>query len=86
MKATGQSETFFGNSDQHVSADRDPDLRLDCVLGSTKKCLDSQVLLDPLEYKNRCPSAHAVVAMKGLFACYRKSSSSYSDHTWVQSS
>ena len=57
MKAIGQSETFFGNGDQHISADRDPDLRLDRVLGSTKKCLDPQVLLDPFEEQLDLPSA-----------------------------
>jgi len=49
MKTIGQSETFFGNGDQHISTDRDPDLGLDRVLGSTKKRLDPQMLLDPFE-------------------------------------
>ena len=52
----GQSKTFFGNRDQHVSADCDPDLRLDRVLGSTKKCLDPQVLLDPFEEQFDLPA------------------------------
>ena len=52
----GQSKTFFGNRDQHVSADRDPDLRLDCVLGSTQKRLDPQVLLDPFEEQFDLPA------------------------------
>jgi len=56
MKTMGQSKTFFGNGDQHVSADCDPDLRLDRVLGSTKKCLDPQVLLDPFEEQFDLPA------------------------------
>lgn len=56
MQTIGQSETFFGNSDQHVSADRDPDLRLDRVLGRTKKCLDPQMLLDPFEEQFDLPA------------------------------
>jgi len=56
MKAIGQSEAFFGNSDQHISADCDPDLRLDRVLGRTEKCLDSQVLFDPLEEQFDLPA------------------------------
>ena len=56
MKAIGQSETFFGNGDQHISADRDPDLRLDRVLGSTKKRLDPQMLLDPFEEQFDLPA------------------------------
>jgi hypothetical protein len=56
MKTIGQLETFFGNSDQHISADRDPDLRLDRVLGRTEKCLDPQMLLDPLEEQFDLPA------------------------------
>ena len=56
MKTMRQSKTFFGNRDQHVSADCDPDLRLDRVLGSTKKCLDPQMLLDPFEEQFDLPA------------------------------
>lgn len=49
MKAVGQMQWFLVNGDQHVSADRDPDLRLDRVLVGAIKGLDSAVLLDPFE-------------------------------------
>ena len=44
-----QLEPFLHDSDQHVCADGDPDLRLHGVLAGAQKCLDAQVLLDPLE-------------------------------------
>jgi hypothetical protein len=47
MKSIGQIQAFLGNGDQHVCADRDPDLRLDRVLVGAIKRLDAQVLLDP---------------------------------------
>ena len=47
MKAIGQMQAFLGNGDQHVSADRDPDLRLDRVLVGAIKRLDAQVLKRP---------------------------------------
>ena len=56
MKTIGQMQTFLGDGDQHVSADCDPDLRLDCVLAGSKKCLDPQVLLDPLEEQLDLPA------------------------------
>ena len=49
MKTVGQMQAFFGNGDQHVSAYRNPDLRLDRVLVGAIKRLDAQVLLDPFE-------------------------------------
>ena len=39
MKTVGQMQTFLGNRDQHVSADRNPDLRLDPqVLLKSRMC------------------------------------------------
>src|SRR5262249_29221551 len=35
----------------------DPNLGLDCVLAGTKECLDSQMLLDPLEEQLHLPAA-----------------------------
>ena len=49
MKAVGQVQSFLGIDDQHISADRDPVLRLDRVLVGAIKVLDSAVLLDPFE-------------------------------------
>ena len=56
MKTILQMQPFLGDSDQHISADRDPDLRLDCVLARTKKRLDPQMLLDPFEKQFDLPS------------------------------
>jgi hypothetical protein len=56
MKTASQMQAFLGNGDQHVSADRDPDLRLDRVLGGSKKRFDPQVLLDPLEEQFDLPA------------------------------
>jgi len=56
MKAIGQMQAFLGNGDQHVSADRDPDLRLDRVLVGAIKRLDAQVLLDPFEKQFDLPA------------------------------
>ena len=56
MKTVGQMQAFLGNGDQHVSADRNPNLRLDRVLGGSKKRLDPQVLLDPLEEQLDLPA------------------------------
>ena len=56
MKTIGQMQTFLGNGDQHVSADRDPDLRLDCVFVGAIKRLDAQVLLDPFEEQFDLPA------------------------------
>ena len=49
MKTVGQFQALLGNRDQHISADRDPDLRLDGILAGAKKRLDPKMLLDPLE-------------------------------------
>ena len=43
MKTVGQMQAFIGNGNQHVSADRDPDLRFDRVLVGAIKRLDAQV-------------------------------------------
>ena len=56
MKTVGQMQAFLGNCDQHVCADRDPDLRLDRVLVGAIKRLDSQVLLDPFEKQLDLPA------------------------------
>ena len=56
MKTVGQMQAFLGNGDQHVCADRDPDLRLDRVLVGAIKRLDAQVLLDPFEEQLDLPA------------------------------
>ena len=56
MKTVGQMQAFLGNCDQHVCADRDPDLRLDRVLVGAIKGLDAQVLLDPFEKQFDLPA------------------------------
>jgi hypothetical protein len=52
MKTVGQMQAFLGNGDQDVSADRNPNLRLDSVLGGSEKRLDPQVLLGLAHLKN----------------------------------
>jgi len=56
MKTVGQMQTFLSNCDQHVSADRDPDLCFDRVLVGAIKRLDAQVLLDPFEKQFDLPA------------------------------
>ena len=56
MKTVGQMQTFLSNCDQHVSADRDPDLRFDRVLVGAIKRLDAQVLLYPFEEQLDLPA------------------------------
>jgi hypothetical protein len=56
MKTVGQLQAFFYQGDQHVGADRNPDLRLDRVLAGAKKRLDSQMLFDPLEEQLDLPT------------------------------
>ena len=56
MKTVGQMQAFLGNCNQHVGADRDPDLRLDRVLVGAIKRLDAQVLLDPFEKQFDLPT------------------------------
>ena len=56
MKTVRQMQAFLGNGDQHVCADRDPDLRLDRVLVGAIKRLDAQVLLDPFEKQFDLPA------------------------------
>ena len=56
MKTVGQMQAFLGNGDQHVCADRDPDLRLDRVLVGAIKRLDAQVLFDPFEKQLDLPA------------------------------
>ena len=56
MKTVGQMQAFRGNRDLHVSADRNPDLRLDRVPGGSVKRLDPQMLFDPLEEQLDLPA------------------------------
>jgi hypothetical protein len=56
MKTVGQMQAFLGNGDQDVSADRNPNLRLDSVLGGSEKRLDPQVLLGTLEEQLDLPA------------------------------
>ena len=56
MKTIWQMQAFLSNGDQHVSADRDPDLRFDSVLVGAIKRLDAQVLLDPFEKQLNLPA------------------------------
>jgi hypothetical protein len=52
----GQVQSFLRNRDQHVSAHRNPNLRLHRVLAGAVEDLDSQVLLDPLEEQLHLPA------------------------------
>ena len=56
MKTVGQFQAFLGNRDQHIGADRYPDLCLDSVLAGAKKRLDTKVLFDPFEEQLDLPS------------------------------
>ena len=49
-------ELLFDNSDQHVSGDGAPDLRLHSVLAVADETLDAQMLLDPLEEQFHLPA------------------------------
>lgn len=49
MHRGGQVEFLSGDGDQHVDADRDPDLCLHSVLGGAVEALDAQVLVDPFK-------------------------------------
>ena len=49
-------QTFFCNGDQHIGANRNPDLRLHGVLAGAQKRLDAQVLLDPFEEQLDLPT------------------------------
>ena len=71
MKAIGQMQAFLGNGDQQISADRDPDLRLDRVLVGTIKRLDAQVLLDPFEKQFDLPALAVQVCTCNLGPCDR---------------
>ena len=57
-----QMQALLGDSDQHVSADRYPDLRFDRVLAGAKEGLDSQMLLDPFEEQFDLPSLPIKIA------------------------
>ena len=48
---------LFDNSDQHVSGDGAPDLRLHRVLAVADETFDAQMLLDPLEEQFDLPAA-----------------------------
>ena len=49
-------QTLLRDSDQHIGADCNPDLRLHCVLAGAQKRLDAQVLLDPFEEQFDLPT------------------------------
>lgn len=49
-------QTFFDDSDEYVSTDRDPYLRLHSILAGAQKGLDTQMLLDPLEEQLDLPA------------------------------
>lgn len=49
-------QTFFDDSDEYVSADRDPYLRLHRILAGSQKGLDTQMLFDPLEEQFDLPA------------------------------
>ena len=49
-------QTLLDDGNQHVGADRDPDLRLHSVLAGTQKCLDTQMLFDPFEKQLHLPA------------------------------
>ena len=41
--------SLFDDGHEHVDRDGNPNLALHCILGSSEKRFDSQVLFDPLE-------------------------------------
>ena len=43
MKTVGQFQTFFEYRDQHLCADRDPNLGLDCVLAGADRSISNGV-------------------------------------------
>src|ERR1039458_5082517 len=56
-QAEFQSPFLAHHRDQHINADRNPDLGLDGVVGRAEEVLDAQVLLDPLEKQFHLPAA-----------------------------
>ena len=52
----GQMQAFLGNRDQHISAHRNPNLRLHRVLAGAVESFDPQMLLDPLEEQLYLPA------------------------------
>ena len=61
MKTVGQMQKFLGNGNQHVSADCNPNLRLNRVLFGAIKGLDAQVLLYPFEKQFDLPALEVQV-------------------------
>ncbi len=49
-------KSFFNNRDQHISGQRNPNLRLHRVLARAVKRLDSEMLLDPFEEQFHLPT------------------------------
>ena len=49
-------QTFFGDSDEDVSGDRDPYLGLDGILAGAQESFDTQMLLDPFEEQFDLPA------------------------------
>src|ERR1019366_1447178 len=56
MQAGREMQSLLDDGDQNVSGDRDPDLRLDAILGSSVEGFDPQVLLDPFEKEFDLPA------------------------------
>lgn len=63
-------KAFFDDRNQHISADRNPDLRLHRILTLAQKRLDSEMLLDPLEEQFHLPALP--VQLRDQFGCQRK--------------
>src|SRR3990170_3669145 len=57
VQAPFDPQFLFDDGDEHVDADRDPDLRLHGVVGRAVESFDSQMLLDPFEEQLDLPTA-----------------------------
>src|SRR5262245_37486485 len=55
-EAAGNVEFLFDDRDEHVHADRDPDLGFYCIGASAIESLDSQMLFDPPEEQFDLPA------------------------------
>ncbi len=56
VEADFEFQAFADDGHEHIDRHSDPDLRLHGVLAGTVECLDSEVLLDPLEEQFYLPS------------------------------
>ena len=63
-------KTLLDDRNEHISADSNPDLRLHRILALAQKCLDSEMLLDPLEEQFHLPALP--VQLRDQFGCQRK--------------